>query len=645
FLTQLTWKRALERVGSQVVVSLVAVGALLLLLVPWRRPAFGALSGMRSALRSYSTRLLVVYGLLLLVPLGLLELLLVRSFEERLRREQRMAGQAALTSARQVLGDFVLSLEPGFGIETALDDALLGWVSRVIHHEVNLYWGSSINASSKRELFSAGLLPARIPGEIHSRIAFGGDELAWRTTRAGDARYLEIYAPLRIPGRTGEAASRLVLSLPLLAQQEEIAEELAEMRRRSILLTLLVGLVAVLVGTRSARTFTRPLEALARGTERIASGASSLAMERPRDVEMATLVDAIDEMAGRISDARERLLREKEVVDRIVQHIATGVVSLDEEGRVLMINRLAREVLPVDLGQPLLAATRKTEGLDALTDFLQSSGGRLAEATVELGVDGGERDFRLVSVPVPGEGEPSSLLVLEDVTEVLRAQRLEAWAEMARVIAHEVKNPLTPIRLSAEHMREVYERDPASFETVFERCTDNILRQVEELRQIAGEFSTYSSIPVLSRERTNLVEVLERLAEGYRSAVTAGVEILFRPRVSRLEAEVDERLLRRAVRNLVENAVRACSNQGGGTVEIELAKGGEHAVIRVRDDGPGLEAELLPRIFDPNFSTEDLGTGLGLPIAQRVVEEHGGKLTARNRDREGLEMTIEIPLS
>ncbi|HEV8631328.1 MAG TPA: hypothetical protein VGV61_13505, partial [Thermoanaerobaculia bacterium] len=166
FLPVLGSWQGLEEVGSLALsmLLLVVAATLLAALLALTRASFRGL--LRRAVRSYSKRLLLVYGLLLLVPLAALNVLLLRNLGERLQAEQRAAGEAAVRSAQQVLGEYVLSLEPGFGLETALDDELLVWLSRVLHHEVNLYWGSSINASSKRELFSAGLLSERIPGDI-----------------------------------------------------------------------------------------------------------------------------------------------------------------------------------------------------------------------------------------------------------------------------------------------------------------------------------------------------------------------------------------------------------------------------------------------------------------------------------------------
>ncbi len=698
YLPDLTPGEALERAGTLAasVLFLLAAAAAVGLLFALPRPAFRGL--LKRAVRSYSKRLLIVYTLLLLVPLLLLNFVLVRSIEERLVREQRAAGEAALNSAQKALGDLILALEPGFGIDTALDDTRLADLSELVHHEVNLYWGSSVYASSKHELFTAGLLPKRIPGEIYSRLALLGYDLTSRINRAGQTEYLELYAPLRVPG-VPPAEERLFLSMPLLAQQEEAARELIHLRRRGVLVTTALFALLIAVGTRLARNFTHPLQQLVEGTGRIAAGARSLDLA-PSDLELAALVEAVDEMARRIAEGREKLVREKQVVERMVENVTSGVVSLDRDRRVLLHNRVAAELLGVAAGDRLEEAVGRTKRLAPVAAFLRAAaaGERAARETVRLaGVDGhdgsasaagsdgsagsdhasgrtggagdagdiggheAEREWTLLWVPLPGEGEPTALLVVEDATEVLRGQRLLAWAEMARIIAHEIKNPLTPIRLSAEHMREVYANDPEHFDRVFERCTVNILTQVEELRSIASEFSAYSAIPRIDPRPGDLTTAITELVEGYRAAPPEGVTVELETD-GPLPARFDAKLLGRAVRNLLENALRASA--GGGTVLVRLerlerlerteagvlpsarpAGPARVARIAVLDRGPGVKPELLPRIFDPYFSTHDTGTGLGLPIARRIAEEHGGGITARNRPEGGLEVAITVPLA
>ncbi len=596
---------------------------------------------------------MIVYTLLLLLPLVLLNFVLVRSMEDRLRRDQRTAGEAALSSAQQILGQKLLTMPPGFGVDTLFGDRLLIDLAGIVRREVNLYWGSAVHASSRHELFTAGLLPKRIPGEIYSRLALLGYGLDSRTNRVGDTTYLEMYAPLRIPGGSGN--ERLFLSMPLLAQQEEGARQFAQLRRQGLLVTAALFALLVAVGRRLASNFTRPLMQLVEGTRRIAAGAPSLDLA-PSELELALLVAAVDEMARKIADARERLVREKQVVERMVENITSGVISLDREGRVLMHNRVAAELLGTAVGEGIEGAVERSARLRPVADFLRAAGAEMARATVRLAPPaatdateppdapdgGGEREWSLIWVPLPGAGEPSALLVVEDATEVLRSQRLLAWAEMARMIAHEIKNPLTPIRLSTEHMVEVYRHDPDHFDRVFERCTNNILTQVEELRSIASEFSAYSSIPRIDPKPGDLVASLADLVEGYRAAPPAGVTIELTSELPEIAARFDAKLLHRAVRNLIENALRATASAGGRVI-VKLDRRGGLARIAVLDSGPGVPPDQLPRIFDPYFSTHDTGTGLGLPIARRIAEEHGGGITARNRPEGGLEVVVTLP--
>ena len=571
-----------------------------------------------------------------------MNVVVVRLLEDRLQEEQQADGRAALASAQQVLGEYILSLQPGFGIDAALDDELLIWLSSVVHHEVNLYWRSNVYASSKPELFTAGFLPKRIPGEMFSRLTLLGHEVSSRVNRAGEVEYLELYAPLTVPG-VPLGQSRLFLSIPLLAQQEETEAEIGAMRRAAVLGTSILLLVVAALGSRLARGFTNPLMEIVEGTQRIAGGETSLRLQ-PTELELATLVEAIDRMAGRIAEGRRQILREKHVVEMVVENITAGVVSLDRERRVLTANRVALELLACEVGQPIEATLEADARLQPIAAWLDRAGDRLSQETAQLeDRDSDERrEWSLVWAPLPGPGEPSALLVVEDVTEVLRGQRLQAWAEMARMIAHEIKNPLTPIRLSAEHLREVYATDPEGLEGVFESCTANILKQVGELQEIASEFSTYSRIPKMNATRGDLIAVVREIVEAYRTAPPRGVEISFATPCEEVIAEFDSRLVSRALRNLIENALNATPAEGRVAVGIEVADG--QARITVTDNGPGVEPEMLSRIFEPYFSTNDSGTGLGLPIARRIAEEHHGGITAHNRSQGGLQVTLTLPV-
>jgi len=637
YLPRLRPMPALERVASHTLGVLLVLGSLGLVAMMLALPRPGFRHLLVRTYHSYSKRLIIVTTALVLLPLLAVNVLVVAGAEDRFDREQQAAGEQTLASLQRLVGRYVVEeVTPGMDLET---EGALQWLSKVMRHEVNLYWRSEVLSSSKSELFTAGLLPKRIPGSVYERLALAGEDLVKRTNRVGNTTYLELYGPVRftkpVPG--GEP---IIVSMPLLAQQEEVARELAALRRQVLLVTVALFGLLIAVGLRLARSFTEPLLELIEGTRRIASGAPSLGVT-PSELELAALAEAIDEMARRVAEGRQRLVREKQVVERIVDNITSGVVSLDQERRVMMHNQVAVELLHVEVGERL---DRPGDGHpEPVAEFLSLAGDQPRRKTVRLtGEDGESRDWSLVWVPVPGSGEPAALLVVEDVTEVLRGQRLEAWAEMARIIAHEIKNPLTPIRLNAEHVRQVWASDRDHFEQVFERCIGNILVQVSELQQIASEFSTYSSILRIERKADDLAEAMEELVEPYRAAPPAGVDVRFEALPAEIEARFDRRLLSRAVRNLLENALRATSEGGQVMLRVEATNGVGR--ISVLDEGPGVPPELLARIFDPYFSTHDTGTGLGLPIARRVAEEHGGAIAARNRGERGLEVTVTLPL-
>jgi signal transduction histidine kinase len=642
FVPALALGDALERAGTVAAGGLLAAAVLAAAAFAAALPRSAVRNLVRGALRSYSKRLLIVYAALLLVPSAVLYLFLSRTLERRVQAEQELAARTALRSVQRVLGEYVLTMEPGFGVGTALDDPLLELLSRVAQHEVNLYWGGEIYASSKRDLFAAGLLPRRLPGEVWLALGVEGDELARRTSRAGAAEYLELYAPLEVPGQPARDAG-LVLSMPLLAQQEEAVAEAGRLRRRVLLGTAALFLLLAATSTGLARRFTRPIEEIVAGTRRIAGGAAELGF-RPEEAELEALAEAIDRMAGRIAQARERLVGEKRLVERIVESVTAGVVALDAAGRVLIVNRAARDLLGIEPGRSLAERLGEDAALAPVAGLLAGpSSGPTGQVAVRLEPRGElERDWTVVRVPLSEAGDAAELVVVEDVTGVVRAQRLEAWVAMARIIAHEIKNPLTPIRLSAEHLREAWLRDREHFEQVFERCTSNILRQVEELRDIASEFSIYSRVPRIERQEGDLVATVREVVDAYRAAPPPGVEILFESPPGSLILRFDARLIGRAVRNLLENAVRASA--GRGRVEVRVEGGPGEVRVTVTDAGPGVAPELLPRVLEPYFSTHSSGTGLGLPIAARIAEEHGGSLVARNRAIGGFEVIVTIPV-
>lgn len=647
YLLKVDFRSSLEKVGFQALLVFLGVLSLLATIVLSRATLQQVLEIVHETFRSYSKRLVLVSSAFLLLPLLALNFVLLRDFRERLKEEQILSAQAAMTSARSLLLDFLQGSDPGFAIETRVNRELLEWISGLVRHQVNLYWGSQVYTSSQQELFTAGLLPRRIPSEVYSRLAFSGSQLGYRSQKAGNTTYLEVYSPLDVLGMTSTQQG-LFLSVPLIEQEIEAAAEIAVMERRALLTSLsLLGLLIVVSGW-LARKFTEPIVDLIEDTRRISQGGLAQS-PKPKELELRALAEAIGEMSQKIAESRERLLLEKEFIELVVANIASGVLSLDRNLRVLRQNRVAAEMLGTSIGD-LLPEAPEAGPLGELAAFVESAAQSQRPANRRIRVrrtTGGALnidEWNLIWIPLDAD-EPASLLVVDDVSEILRGQRLEAWAEMARIIAHEIKNPLTPIRLTTEHLQQVYRTHPEAFAPIFERCTANILKHVQELQLIASEFSIYSRIPQAQMEKEDLVDVVRDLVASYSDLGEPGTRIAVESECEIISLRLDRRLIGRALRNLLENSLRAQRNSSSsGEIRVLLGCRSDWAFIQVLDNGPGVDPQKLPRIFEPYFSTHETGTGLGLAITKRIVEEHGGTIYAANRPEGGFLVEMALPI-
>ncbi len=589
--------------------------------------------------RTFRGRLVALFVLGVLVPLFAVTFFLRAQIETRSARDTEEHARTALGTARRVLDDYLPSAGAGRGRLGLLDDTLIAWLANAVGYDLSVYGpDGGLVATSRRDLYASGLVPDRAPASVYVSVGLGGARQQGGSRRVAGSRFEEVTTSLSaVPGIPGLTSPGL-LSLLLLPQQQVAAAEASQLTAAVWAFSVLVFLISAALAGRLAVRVARPVADLVEGTRAVARGDFSPRLAEPPDEELKELVRAFLSMSQSLRAQTEAVSREKERLATLLSHLTAGVVALAEDGSVVLANPAARALGGGKSGAATVEELFPGDAMLPVRRALRAPLDRPLMAEVEPRP--GER-WRIVSVPLPPGGEGDRMAVIEDVSDVVRSNRLAAWAEMARIIAHEIKNPLTPIRLSVEHLREVWRRGSPEFDRVLEECVANVLRQTEELRRSAAEFSDYARLPGPEKQPVDVARVLREAAAAFAGAPRIRWSLRADPEAI---AEADPRLIARVFANLIGNAVEALGSSGG-EIRLRLAREGERLRATVEDDGPGVRAEILPRLFDPYFSARSGGTGLGLAIVKKIVEEHGGSISAENRREGGFRVTFDLPLS
>jgi two-component system nitrogen regulation sensor histidine kinase NtrY len=428
-------------------------------------------------------------------------------------------------------------------------------------------------------------------------------------------------------------------------------------------LTLMILVGATWMGLYLAKRITRPVQILATAANEIGAGHLDHRVEVETGDEFGSLIDAFNRMAGDLAANRRRLERSavelerkhedvegrRRYVETILDRIATGVVSVDVAGRIRTWNSAATRLLGIDAhvaGMPAATvfAARELKPLAAAVAEAPSSREDIRPQEVLITRDG--RDLHLVAMATPlrrSDGQSDGVvIVFDDVSPLIRAQKVAAWREVARRLAHEIKNPLTPIQLCAERMQRHFADAPAPTRALVDECAATIVGEVESLKGLVDEFSQFARMPAPRAVPTDLHELLDDALALYRGLFT-DVEIRSRFAKSVPKVSVDPEQLRRVIINLVDNAIEAMERQGA--IEVETEHDPAHSVVRIviADNGPGIPAAEREKLFLPYYSTKQRGSGLGLAIVRRIVAEHGGSIEVTDNAPRGTRFAIELP--
>ncbi|HTV15754.1 MAG TPA: ATP-binding protein [Acidobacteriaceae bacterium] len=434
-----------------------------------------------------------------------------------------------------------------------------------------------------------------------------------------------------------------------------------------LMLTALVLYASTWLARIVSRQITGPLGALADAMDAIGGGDYSHRVTLAASAEMGELVESFNHMAADLDESRQladTAARElsaanlavearRRELETILETIPSGVVTLDAGRRILLGNRAFADLLRLE-GRPQLAGVLLDSLLPAeFTDELV----RLDRRAHRMGIASSEFEMRtargavslsvtIAAVDPVGDQAAGSILVLEDVTELLHAQRQAAWKEVAQRIAHEIRNPLTPITLSTERIRRHIDRSTSESPGVIRKCCDAILKSVESMRTLVSQFAALAEFPVAQPRSADLNEIVESALLLFEGRIrTIRIERHLQPGLPPVMA--DPEALRRAFANLIDNAAEAMQESLLRILAIETSFDAAHgtAEIVVADTGPGLTDEMRERLFLPWFSTRQRGTGLGLSIVAKIVQEHGGSIRAENNVPAGARFIIELPLA
>ncbi|MBW2296004.1 MAG: HAMP domain-containing protein [Deltaproteobacteria bacterium] len=429
------------------------------------------------------------------------------------------------------------------------------------------------------------------------------------------------------------------------------------------IVALLVVFCAVWFGFYLAKSITIPIMALAEGTQKVAEGDLSFSIGAVADDELGSLVNSFNKMTKDLRGSREqlelsaRMLRERNIeiearrqyMEIVLKNVSAGVITLDAGGYITTINTSAEKMLYLKSGDVLNESYRSLLWGQHLNlarevmDSLMNAKKNAVELPLKMNIKGRPRSFLINLNSLKGDaGKHIGIVMLfDDLTELEKAQRMAAWREVARRIAHEVKNPLTPITLSAQRLMRKYSKNLN--EPIFDECTQTIIDHVDLIQNLVSEFSSFARFPTADPKPCELLPIIEETVALYREG-HQNINFSIQAPSSVPILNLDRQQLKQAMINLVDNAIAAIKKEGNIAISLLHDKASNKIRIEVADSGQGISDEDKSRLFEPNFSTKKTGMGLGLAIVSTIVNDHNGSVRVRDNEPRGAIFIIELPL-
>ena len=494
--------------------------------------------------------------------------------------------------------------------------------------------------------------------EIHTAVLFSS------SGRIGRVGVIQAYFPM--PERLARLANSVDNTYREYQQLMFLREPLKTTFMLTLTVVLMLSLLAAIYGAFIlSRRLVAPIQDLVAGTRAVAAGDYDTLLPTPTKDEIGFLVSSFNDMTQRLATARREASLSQALVEAeranlevILARLSTGVLALELDMRIRTANQASGAILNVDLenhvGEYLHDVAKGQALLEQFVDVAQvhlSAGETEWREQIVLRGDVGRRVLTCACTTLPGDENHAAgfVIVFDDITALLQAQRDAAWGEVARRLAHEIKNPLTPIQLSAERLRRKY-LDSMSEEEgqVLDRATHTIVQQVEAMKEMVNAFSDYARAPDMEIDVFSMDKLVREVVDLYR-AQESGVDIVLTsdPTMPKIEADIGR--VRQILHNLIRNAIEALENTIDGRIDVQVSVAEietiEVMLIKVEDNGPGFIEGSLNQVFDPYVTTKPRGTGLGLAIVKKLVEEHIGTIVAHNNQDGGAVISIRLPLN
>lgn len=495
--------------------------------------------------------------------------------------------------------------------------------------------------------------------EIRTAVSF-----TYRGNRSQESRTVQAHFP--VDERLGNMINSVENSYSEYQRLVFFREDLKDLLTITLTFVLLLSLLTAIYGAFVlSRRLVAPIQDLVAGTRAVAMGNFDTRLPTPSRDEIGFLVSSFNDMTQRLATARREATLSQALVEAeranlevILARLSTGVLALETDLKIRNANQAAGSILGVNLENRAGESIREVaKGMPLMEQFVDVACMHLDAGETEwreqivLRGEVGRRVLTCACTTLPGDEDNAAgyVIVFDDITALLQAQRDAAWGEVARRLAHEIKNPLTPIRLSAERMRRKYLNTMDEEEAqVLDRATHTIVQQVEAMKEMVNAFSDYARAPDMDISRFDFDKLAHEVVDLYR-AQESGVEIVLTsdPTMSLVEGDMGR--VRQILHNLIRNAVEALEGTPHGRIDVQIAAaeidGVEMVQLRVEDNGPGFKAGSVSQVFDPYVTTKPKGTGLGLAIVKKLVEEHVGTIVAQNRSDGGAMISIRLPLN